>query len=483
MLLVEKYPDDALPALIAGARNATESRIREGLTQLAGDLKGGGPVDFLREQLKSGSTPEVRLAAAKALHKRGHGEAVTAMIEQWNRPVRENQSEYDRFRMNLASFLLESGKVEAIEPLNRTLPDLPVYVKRHIVSEVVGSNKLQDLFKHTNDPPQRDQVPTNDQKEVRAAILSLLLTALDSTEHVPTSGSWGGKRISNPRVCDIAGHVLHLLDENRYPFDLEGTMDDCEQARLMLKNDLRAERGLPALPIPPKRTIKPVPDEVIAPLLRQFVQDPAKSDPAIESRIVDLGLGALSAVVKAGDQFAADDPRRLRLDMLARRLAILVVEVRIAEKSEQLPAELAEKLERLRNLPFEAHTYSKLVPHLIEAVSREVPGVSLVVSRSKSVAGVTLRIDRFNATRAKAELGSVGSAPGPAAPIDKPYAWEYSYSLSLGGEYLLQSSGVGSMSGSHTDNAQFKKHLEKIAAATYDHPFEIRLQLLGAWRD
>lgn len=85
--------------------------------------------------------------------------------------------------------------------------------------------------------------------------MKLLVAALDDTEaRTGMSGTWNGKRFKDPRVCDVAGHVLNALDPARFQFDLSAALDQRDRARLELKNAWRKQHGLPAVPLPQPRT-------------------------------------------------------------------------------------------------------------------------------------------------------------------------------------------------------------------------------------
>jgi hypothetical protein len=79
-VLVKKYPDAALPALIAGARAAREQHVRAGLVHLIGGLPDEESQAFVLAELKASPFVSCRLLAAQILHRQGRPEAVPAMI-------------------------------------------------------------------------------------------------------------------------------------------------------------------------------------------------------------------------------------------------------------------------------------------------------------------------------------------------------------------------------------------------------------------
>jgi len=64
LMLCKKHPDAALDALVKGIENTEDDGIKSDLVELLTDIKGDGPVPFLRKQLKSPAL-RVRLAAAE----------------------------------------------------------------------------------------------------------------------------------------------------------------------------------------------------------------------------------------------------------------------------------------------------------------------------------------------------------------------------------------------------------------------------------
>jgi len=74
-LLLERYPDEALPALKAGIKAAKESLSRNPLVVSLASMKGDGPLPLLLIEVNEGPYSYGRLAAAKSLHQRGRPKA------------------------------------------------------------------------------------------------------------------------------------------------------------------------------------------------------------------------------------------------------------------------------------------------------------------------------------------------------------------------------------------------------------------------
>ena len=321
--LVAKYPEVAMPALIAGARHASDARIRATLIHTVGRIPGDDPLPFLLDELQNGSTRSGRLAAAQGLHAHGRREGVTSMIAEWNKSPDE---EHDPFGDDIVSFLVTSGRVDAIRALNENLDERSLGVRMHVVEELLRTRRRSGR----NGAEAIDALPEGTRNEFEAAVRTLLLNRLDDLEEQSgTSGSRNGKDYTDPRVCDLAGFVLNDLDGERYAFDLGALLEERDRARLLLINVLRQEQGLPERAIPQPRHIAPVSDQVLAPLLEQLETADDQTINAIEAQIVKLGLGVFPSLIKRRDAIASGDLRRIRLNRVANQVAFTVVGVKI----------------------------------------------------------------------------------------------------------------------------------------------------------
>jgi hypothetical protein len=247
--LLEKYPNEALPALIAGAKAAKGDWLRSALVRLAGELKDESPVPFLQAELQDGPLLAERLAAAQALHRRGRPEAVAAMIAEWQgKPPASRDVDRGVGLDEVAQFLAGCGKVEAIDELARGLRRRPLDLRLAVVS-AFAEEGITKVFAKGGGGKTQPEAGGDHPEKIRAAVERFLLAALDDTEKKTNYYmSWNGKSISDPRICDITGHVLHQLDPTRHPFDLGAPQAARDRSILALKIILRKARGLPPLP-------------------------------------------------------------------------------------------------------------------------------------------------------------------------------------------------------------------------------------------
>lgn len=483
--LVKKYPDDALPALINGIGKTDNPWQRAELVRWIGEIQGDEPISFLLKELKNGPKRSSRLVAALALHERGREEAVAAMIAEWNRPYDEKIDDYSWREEDLISFLASCGQVEAIKALGHNWSEQPAGIRLEIVSAFGTSDSKRVLSYGTGGTLRAgESSPDKRSPKLRAAMLKLLLAALDDTdERTGMFGMWGNESFPDPRICDVAGHVLHNIDATRYAFDLSASQRKRDRARFVLKNALRQELGLAAVPIPASRTNKPVPDEIVGPLLARFETATGELKAESESKILQLGLGAFAPVVKQRDQLSVDDPQRPQLERLARRLSLLVVDVEVAEKSLPLEPALAKELAEWKGKPLEIKAFQELVSKLTDNLPEEGRGLRLAAVRDAAGDGVTVRLDLLNRKRTADVAHGTSVTPGPAARADRPYSWSCSQSVRLGKKTLLRSTGAGTRPPGTTEDVEFTELFHELVSAAPEKPFEVRLEMIGVWKE
>lgn len=242
--LVEKYPADALAPLIAGARAAKEDFVRRELVQLAGGLKGDGPIPFLLEELKSGSSLSIRIAAAEALQARGRPEALEAMLAEWRLTKHKSDDPLAEQRIAyLAPYLAAGESAKGLEALAERYDDCPIDTRIRIV-EFLGRQEATPFSKQRPKVSAEpiDPLGPKASKELRAAALKWYLIALDDVSpRFGLTGSWNGKSLTDPRVCDLAGLFLEMRNPRRYPFDAEASAKRRNEQLTTLKQELRRE--------------------------------------------------------------------------------------------------------------------------------------------------------------------------------------------------------------------------------------------------
>jgi hypothetical protein len=252
--LLEKYPDEVLPAIVTGVKAAEERETREMLVAVACSIKDDSAVPFLLRELKEGPNSYGRVRAARSLHQRGRPEGVSAMIEQWQGGRAQSwprrmgiDRDEEWVTWAVTAFLATCGKVEAIQALGKDLKMRSASLRIVVLVSFDGREALEpdpdsvDIYKAIL--PSTKGV-LDDPEAVREAIERLLIDALDDNERwLGRWGSWHGKDYKEPRICDIAGHVLTLFAPKKYAFDPAVSQDQRDQGIAELKKTWRRAHG------------------------------------------------------------------------------------------------------------------------------------------------------------------------------------------------------------------------------------------------
>jgi len=476
--LVEKYPAAALPALLAGVAHAKDQWVRTHLVELVGQVPGDGPISFLLGEVKNGPSVEARLTAARALHERKRPEGVATMIDEWNgRNVKNTGVEpLDA----VGSFLAGCGKLEAIEALEKGLDKRPIDARLAVVS-AFGESGNMAVFStgEGGELAPGKAAAVRQRKELFDAAVELLVKSLDDTEErTGMSGTWNGKSFSDPRICDIAGYVLNQLDPRRFPFDLAAQIEERDRSRAILRNVWRKEQGLPEVKLE-TRKIAAVPDEQLQPLLERLRKASAAEGPAASAEIEKLGIGALAGIFKRLKSLPANDPQQAALDRLARRLASTIVEVQIADKSLKPDAALAAKLDKFKDKPLDEKALVETMTSLANGLARPVHGFQITIVRSGDGTGTTLRLDLLDKARADSVVAQAWLRPDDDDPKDRPYVWNRGLHVRVGNEVLHDSAGMNRS----LDVAELAKIVENSSSAPADKSVEIRVTIIGVWRN
>jgi len=326
--LVEKYPDDALPAIEAALKATPEPGYRGEYVEVAGQLPGDKPLAFLRAQLAPDRDAYSQVYAARALFHRGQPEAVPAIIDAWRRiqaRLPRNDDETLSQAGYIISFLARSGDARAIDALAAEAKEAPLSV-RYAVVEVFrngpfnggGSGPQVSLYDHVEELPGG---------EAGAAIERLLATALEDKERFfGPAGNLEKVSFADPRICDMAAYVMSRRWPEKYVFQWSASAADCAPQITKLQDTWRTAHGLPPLPVPaPAPMISAAPESEVAPLLDAYIAAKADADREhVASQMVkSLGLRALAPVrarLEHGGEAATLRPLALRLASVVREV-------------------------------------------------------------------------------------------------------------------------------------------------------------------
>lgn len=204
--LVEKYPDDGCSALLTAIAAADDEYCRHYFVQMLGNIHSDLSVPFLLDELQSNDV-SMRLTAARALTDLGRPEGTVAMLHQWQGSKQVTALE------GVGPFLVQYGGPESVDAVSQRF------------SEQAIDERLETM----------EQVERHDveaQPRLRKSMVKLLLVALQDTDvRMNMSGSRGGKSYQDPRVCDLAGYYLNVLDAASFRFDLEEPQSKRDVAR------------------------------------------------------------------------------------------------------------------------------------------------------------------------------------------------------------------------------------------------------------
>ena len=368
--LLKKYPQGALGPIVAAAKKQTDGYLRARLVDLVTQIPGDASSKFLLEEMKGSPCGKAAVAAAHGMLRRGSAEALPAMIALWERvsatPVSDKTAEgappcalppYEGTE-EVIEFLAGCGDPKAVDALAKHMRAHGIDRRIAIVSVfghgsfgVISSGGGGGLSPGKSGPTQKESV--------KKAVERLLVAALEDTEQREgMSGSWGDKSFQDPRVCDLAAHVLAQRFPKKYRFDLSATLMDRDRQRLAMLNEWRKEQNLSAIPLPQPKRIVPAPATTTEPLLAKVVA--AGSTERRKQAIAELqrlGLPALPAVRQRLTVLDAKHAARTDLESLAASMASIVDEVTFTEQSAVPSDSLRRALENAKGKPLTGKSF------------------------------------------------------------------------------------------------------------------------------
>lgn len=230
--LVEKYPDAALAAVELGIRATPVDGERSEYVDALAALPGDAVASFLKTQLDPGAGLYTQVAAAKALRARGLPDGIPAMIAAWSAlqaRLATNQNDVFLQTDEIIAFLAHSESTAAIEALQKTMPNAPVYLRLSIVQvfQPIGNGgKFANGASVQADSGYRpDKFPA----ATLPFIERLLRSALKDTGKLANrDASFNGAHDKDPRVCDMAAQVLSARWPEKYRFQRTASAADCD---------------------------------------------------------------------------------------------------------------------------------------------------------------------------------------------------------------------------------------------------------------
>ena len=477
--LLDKYPEAALQAITEGTKNAKNSWTRSALLQVASQIPGDESVNLILVEMNHGDALVGRVAAARLLLARKHDQAVSSMIAEWKKLVdaspaaRKQWSDPANYEQRdgieeLILFLASSGQATSIQTLGANLADFPVDYRLSIVT-AFGSYEgsfgasSSGIGLGMNLPDD----PVAFSKEAEAAAEKLLISSLtDTAERWELSGDWGGKSFNDPRVCDIAAHVLSMRQRDKYRFDLDGNLRQRDKQRITMINVWRAEQGLPLLPLPEARQIEQARPSDVQSLLERLIQAPTESDKEqVILEIQKLGLSALQAIRQNLMNRNPGDLGYDSMKSLAARLAVIVDEVTVLPDSINVDEALKASIDGLRGQPLTSADIVDLLVATAKGPPEEATGIRIAAEKYADDTGITMTI-----TFTRDRIPQLGSQKG----------WDTSQRVTSGKKSLFNSSGFASFEHAQSRGAydEIASALDQAISAGPDEPFSLRVGLI-----
>jgi hypothetical protein len=295
---------------------------------------------------------------------------------------------------NLIQALAQCGQVAGIQALAAGFGRTPVYTRSRIIAWLEMTEK-KDLRGRPLTAP------------VREAIEDLLVHALaDKGEVDSVRRGLFDREAADPMVSDLAAEALARRWHQAQLFDIGGSRQARERRRVEVKNVWLQRHGRPPMPVP-VRKINPAPDAMVQPLLEAALeaQTPAKRQEALKA-LEEIGLPVLPAVQKFLAKVRGDNSAHAELQRLAKRLSLCVAEVRIAENSVKLTADIQKKMELLRNKPLDRHALMDLLYSGMKSLPLNARGIKVKLEREGTDNGVLLIVSF---------LGTAKPRTGPVA--------------------------------------------------------------------
>lgn len=466
--LQEKYPDALLGAISNGIRNARGSWERRELIRMAGKTKGDEPVPLLLQEMKDGPFLAARVAAAFELRARTNAAALPAMIDEWGKQPAGKGDFQEEGPGSLIEFLATCNDPKGIQALGEDLTSQAVDQRLQVVTAL---GQTDSFMSSVSDGGGRLILAGADgsvaHAETSAAIEELLVKALEDTEErTGLSGSWGDKSYTNPRICDMAGHVLSLLWKDRYIFDLAASSRNRDAQRYACLNGWRARHGLPAVPPPPVRTVPPAPKEKTRPLLDKIRQAAKAGDVTTELKELEaLALPVLPAVVDCLARWPDPGPVRDELEALARRLSCQVGEIVIQETSGKPGDGLTNAIQALNGQTLTSEGIVGILLLFTKTKENGLAGIKLKAERNEDLSGVTLTV-AFTAIK--------------AVPRGSSSGWHGTTAIVTDGEQIESSSSGSSIEYQQTPAAykDLRKQIDRLLLTDPGKSFLISVSLI-----
>ena len=393
MRLIERYPDAAIDSISMGAKNASSGLIRNRLLSQAAQL-GRSADQFLKRELSGASELTTRVTAAELLFERHREQTIRSMILEWDRVCKGTATIDPELR--LVRFLCSCNDSRAIEALRSGYDQHDVEVRLNIISNLgVGGLSVGSVLHAPGHSFHAPDKHVRFSGKTRELVETLLVEAMGDTDRRPNlSITWGKYFDTNPRVCDVAGHVLQSRFPEKYQFDAMAPIVLRDEQRFTSINRWRKSNGLSLLVSSKGSRSKPLPEHVTQPLIQRILDfghvDDRRKAIAIYERNGLRGLDAAQTTLK---QLPTRHHAYSDIRQMIGRMASTVSIVDLDEKRPSLSATQAAMLTSMLHRPFDSQQLGESLSLIASNPTKNVTGVTVDLKRTSANQGITLRIN------------------------------------------------------------------------------------------
>lgn len=259
-VLVTRYPDAALKAIMPGIQNATTAGNATSLVDTLGELEGADCLAFLRSQTKESRFLSARIAAAFSLLMHGDRSGLPQMIAEWRnfKPTEGVEASQDQDGEQLVTYLRNVGESRGIEALDEHLVRRPLRLRYEAIRALMGG-EFRYILSGRYPLTRLDAVDKPRARAEDRAVEALIANELMDKEMWPEAFGTGEASLSYPRICDVAAYALADLWPNKYRYRTGGSLFERDTQCLNSYNAFAKSRGLRSVEMPARPKIAPAP--------------------------------------------------------------------------------------------------------------------------------------------------------------------------------------------------------------------------------
>lgn len=467
--LFEKYPEAALPAVRKALPAAKDGWSRGKLVHLVSKIPGEETTSILLAEVKEGPHLGTRMAAARELVSRGHPDVLNLVIAEWKKSAeaKRNREEdfFERPTDAIIGALVATGRAEAIHVLRLNLGKRPLELRVAVMCGVSDGADFFDLERGDRSSVRPPGLTAAQQNEAAQAAEDLLGAELDDIAvSEGRSGSKPGWSFSDPRLCDIAAHILAHRWPKRYTFDLSADRRVRDRQLAEVKNVWRLARGLEPVPVPEVKDVSSIPAEQVDPLVDALLRGDAGADAALAAK----GIPALKVAQARLTRLGKEASGKSSLESVTKLLGCIVSEAAITPVPARKDDALAAAVKALEGRTLNKEGLKAFLVHACGHLPEGTVGYRITLERGEDLSGVRVLLETLTE---KVPRG--GSVPG----------WAMSEQVSLGKQGLLHFGGSAGMDYGTSDEGfqKLDEPVGQVLSAPASSAFSIRISRV--WKD